>query len=46
LSVDACVFERGAARPAGIHIDLAQPADQPRRLALLAEAIESFLLQP
>ena len=46
LRVDACVFERGAARPAGIHIDLAQPADQPRRLALLAEAIESFLLQP
>jgi hypothetical protein len=46
LSVDACVFERGAVRPSGIHIDLAQPADQPRRLALLAEAIESFLLQP
>ncbi|MFM7280765.1 MAG: hypothetical protein ACKO32_03195 [Planctomycetia bacterium] len=43
LRVDACIFERGATRPAGIHIDLARPQDQPRRLALLADAIEAFV---
>jgi len=43
LSIDACLFERGQARPGGIHIDFTQPASQPRRLALLAEAIETFV---